>query len=327
MADPIVSLFAPAASAAFGTQVAGVLGLMLSALEEREFEGGEHKMRPLVSVRGHSTYVVHSLHGDERGSANDRLCRLLFLVATLKDAGAARVSVCVPYLAYARKDRRTKAHDPVTTRYVAQLFEAVGTDRIVALDVHNPASYENAFRCEAVHVTAADLLMQNVAADSSLDYVVASPDIGGIKRARHFRELLEGRLGHGVGSAFMEKKRSDGLVTGETFVGEVANRCVIIVDDLISSGETVSRAVRACRRAGAARIEVAATHATFASEAHALFEADGPDVVVVTDSVALPSSFTRYLQGRLRVIEVAPRIAEAIRRLEHGGSVSELGGA
>jgi ribose-phosphate pyrophosphokinase len=116
-------------------------------------------------------------------------------------------------------------------------------------------------------------------------------------------------------------------VTGETFVGEVANRCVIIVDDLISSGETVSRAVRACRRAGAARIEVAATHATFATEAHALFDADGPDVVVVTDSVALQSGFTRHLQGRLRVIEVAPRIAETIRRLEHGGSVSELGGA
>lgn len=326
MSDPTVSLFSPKASAAFGAQVAASLGLSLSALEEREFENGEHKSRPLVGVRGHSTYVVQSLYGDANGSANDRLCRLLFLIAALKDAGVARVSACVPYLAYARKDRRTKAQDPVTTRYVAQLFEAVGTNRILVLDVHNPAAYENAFRCEALHVTAVDLLVRSIAADTGLECVVASPDIGGIKRARHFKEMLELQLGRPVGSGFMEKSRSDGVVTGETFVGEAAGRRVIIVDDLISTGTTVLRAVHACRRSGAARIDVAATHPAFTADAHRLFETDGPDSVVVTDSVMLPNGFTRYLQDRLRVVEVAPRFAEVIRRLEHGGSASELSG-
>ena len=103
----------------------------LSPLEEREFEGGEHKTRPLVSVRGEDVYVVQSLSGDAAASANDRLCRLLFFIAGVKDSGAARVTACVPFLAYGRKDRRTKERDPVTLRYVAQLFEAVGTDHLL----------------------------------------------------------------------------------------------------------------------------------------------------------------------------------------------------
>jgi len=116
-------IFAPQASGPFGARVAAAAGVTLSPMEEREFEGGEHKTRPLVSVRGADVFVVQSLSGDEAGSANDRLCRLLFFIAGLKDSGAARVTACVPFLAYGRKDRRTKERDPVTLRYVAQLVE------------------------------------------------------------------------------------------------------------------------------------------------------------------------------------------------------------
>ena len=104
-------------------------------------------------------YVVQSLHGGPSESANDKLCRLLFFIGALKDAGAARVTAVVPYLCYARKDRRTKPHDPVITRYVAGLFEAVGADRVVTLDVHNPVAFENAFRCRTITATAAPLFV------------------------------------------------------------------------------------------------------------------------------------------------------------------------
>ena len=118
MTGPI--LFAPLASREFGERVASALGTALSPMEEREFEGGEHKTRPLVSVRGQRVFVLQSLSGDAAASANDRLCRLLFFIAGLKDSGAASVTACVPFLAYCRKDRRTKERDPVTLRYVAQ---------------------------------------------------------------------------------------------------------------------------------------------------------------------------------------------------------------
>ena len=182
-------LFAPLASRPFGERMAAALGVALAPLEEREYEGGEHKTRPLVSVRGRNVYVVQSLSGDAAGSANDRLCHVLFLIAGLKDAGAARVTACLPYLAYARKDRRTKERDPVNSRYVAQLFEAVGVDHVVALDVHNVAAFENSFRCSVDHLEAAPLLAQHIVrkADGTPISIV-SPDFGGAKRAQRVQD-------------------------------------------------------------------------------------------------------------------------------------------
>ncbi len=321
-----IALFAPDASGAFGTAVANSLKIALARHEEREFGGGEHKMRPLETVRGRAAYVIQSLHGDARGSANDRLCRLLFFVATLKDAGAASVTACTPYLAYARKDRRTKARDPVSSRYVAQLLESVGTDRVVALEVHNLAAFENAFRIPTVHLEAADLLAAGCAQGGPSPPVVASPDVGGVKRARHFQELLERLHRAPVGFAFVDKKRSGGIVSGDALVGDVEGRRVILVDDMIDSGTTILRAVAACRRAGAVRVDAVATHAPFSSEALRLFATEGPDTVLVTDSVALAPGFAAIPAGTLRLCPIAPRFAEAIRRLEGAGPLSPLGG-
>jgi len=127
-------LFALNGTELLGEKIAGALGCDLAALEERSFEDGEHKVRPLETVAGCDVYVVHSLHGGPNESPNDKLCKLLFFVGALKDAGAARVTAVAPYLCYARKDRRTKAQDPVTIRYLATIFEAAGVDAIVTLE-------------------------------------------------------------------------------------------------------------------------------------------------------------------------------------------------
>ena len=119
-----MELFALDATQEFGRKVAAELGVDLAAHEEREFEDGEHKARPLVSVRGHDVYVVQSLHSGPDASVNDKLCRLLFFISALKENGASRVTAVIPYIAYARKDRQTKSRDPVTTKYMACLLEA-----------------------------------------------------------------------------------------------------------------------------------------------------------------------------------------------------------
>ena len=119
-----LALFALNATADLGGQIARELWVSLAPHEEREFEDGEHKARPLDSVEGTDAYVIQSLHSGPTQSAADKLCRLLFFIGALKDAGAARVTAVTPYLCYARKDRRTKARDPVTTRYLAQMFES-----------------------------------------------------------------------------------------------------------------------------------------------------------------------------------------------------------
>ncbi len=155
-------LFALNGTDDLGRDISKLLAHPLSAHEERDFEDGEHKARPLDPVAGADVYVIHSLHGGPEQSANDKLCRLLFFIGALKDAGARRVTAVAPYLCYARKDRRTKANDPVTTRYVAALFEAIGCDAVVTLEVHNEAAFENAFRCRAVALTAAPLLIDQI---------------------------------------------------------------------------------------------------------------------------------------------------------------------
>ncbi|HSG95599.1 MAG TPA: ribose-phosphate pyrophosphokinase-like domain-containing protein, partial [Afifellaceae bacterium] len=119
-----MQVFALNQTSAFGEAVAKVLGEPLAEHEERNFEDGEHKTRPLQSVRGHDVYVIQSLYGGPDESVNDKLCRLLFFIGALRDNGADRVTAVAPYLAYGRKDRRTKSRDPLTTRYIAMLFEA-----------------------------------------------------------------------------------------------------------------------------------------------------------------------------------------------------------
>jgi ribose-phosphate pyrophosphokinase len=231
-----LQLFALQATAELGKSISQALGQPLASHEERDFEDGEHKARPLEPVAGRDVYVVQSLHGGPALSANDKLCRLLFFIGALKDAGAARVTAVVPYLCYARKDRRTKANDPVTTRYVAGMFESVGTNAVVTLEVHNPAAFENAFRCRTVTLTATPLFVDYIRTLGDEDLTVVSPDTGGAKRAELLRETLEAACGRPVAKAFADKHRSAGVVSGDLFVGDVAGRTALIVDDLISTG-------------------------------------------------------------------------------------------
>ena len=318
-----LSLFALNASREFGWRVAEALGVPLAAHEEREFEDGEHKARPLESVRGRDVYVVHSLYGDASQSVNDKLVRLLFFLGALKDASAGRITAVLPYLCYARKDRRTKTRDPVSTRYLATLLETVGTERVVTLDVHNLAAYENAFRIRAEHLEARKLFVDHFSALlGGEEAAVVSPDVGGVKRAEAFREALERRLKRPVARAFMEKQRSAGVVSGERLVGEVVGRVVIIIDDLISSGTTLARAAAAC--GGARKIYAAASHGLFAQKAGEVLGASAIERLVVTDTVPPFRLAAGAARDKLTVLDTAPLFAEAIRRMHSGGSLVEL---
>ena len=326
MTREALCLFALDASRPYGERVAAALGLQLCRHEEREFEDGEHKARPLENVRGRDVYVIHSLYGEPGMSANDKLVRLLFFIGALKDASAARVTAVCPYLAYSRKDRRSKPRDPVGSRYVAQLFEAVGTDRMVTLDVHNLAAYQNAFRIPAEHLEARGLFVAWLTARLQEDEPVAvvSPDVGGVKRADALRDSLARALGRPVGAAFMEKRRSEDVVSGEAVVGEVGGMTAIIVDDLISGGTTLARAATACKALGAKRVIAAASHGLFIGTAANVLADPALEKVLVTDSVPPFRLPPALLETRVEVLDSAPLFAEAIRRLNEGGSLVEL---
>lgn len=320
-------LFALDGSRDFGGKVAAFLDCSLDAHEERSFDDGEHKIRPLVSVRDEDVYVVHSLYADERQSVNDKLCKLLFFIAALRDAGAARVTAVTPYLCYARKDRRTKARDPVTMRYVASLFEAVNVDRVVTIDVHNLQAFQNAFRCRTEHLEAQKLFVsyfQNMFSDGEA-VVVMSPDIGGVKRAERFRDRLSKAMSREAGFAFMEKSRSKDVVSGDdTVVGDLQGKAVIILDDLVNSGVTMARAAAACKRSGANAVYGVVTHGAFIRKTNQAFMEKALTQVVVTNTVLSAFMDDPVLKEKVVVLDAAPLFSETIRRLSTAGSLVSL---
>jgi ribose-phosphate pyrophosphokinase len=309
----------------FAERVADAAGVPLAEHEEREFEDGEHKARPLVSVRDRDVYVVHSLYGEPGASPNDKLCRLLFFLGAVRDAGAHRVTAVVPYLCYGRKDRRTKARDPLTTRYVAQMFESVGVDRVVTVEAHNLQALENAFRCRVEHLEVRGVLARHVAqAVGEAPAVVVSPDVGGAKRAEGFRERLERETGRRIPSAFVEKKRSEGVVSGDLLVGDVRDRAAVLVDDMIGTGTTLQRAARACRAAGARSVQAVAAHGLFLEGAAKVLADPSLDGVVVADTVPPFRIEGDPSLAKVTVLSLAPLVGEAVRRLHSGGSLVEL---
>jgi ribose-phosphate pyrophosphokinase len=318
-------LFALNSSHVLGSAVARILGVPLCQHEEREFEDGEHKARPLDNVMGQEVFVLHSLFSGAGQTVNDKLCRLLFFIGALRDASARRIIPIIPYLCYARKDRKTKPNDPVTTKYIAQLLEAMGTHTLVAMDVHNLPAFHNAFRCPTHHLEARKLFVDLLAPGLDHEKVtVLSPDPGGVKRAEKFREALSQALGREAGSAFMEKHRSEGVVSGAALVGDVDGSTVLVVDDLIASGGTMIRAAGASRKAGATRVYAIATHGLFTGGAEKVLADPGLDRIYVTDSVPpfrLPASL---LQEKFTVVPCAPLLAEAIKRIHSDKSLTDL---
>ncbi len=318
-------LFALTESHDLGARVGKYLDVPLQDHIERNFEDGEYKIRPLVTVRDQDVYVIQSLYSDSQQSVHDKLVRLLFFIGALKDASAREVTAVVPYLCYSRKDMKTKPRDPVNTRYVAQLFEAVGTDRVVTMDVHNLAAFQNAFRCRTDHLEARKLFVQYFAPlIEGHEVVVISPDTGGIKRAEKFRQDLSLALNREASSGFMEKHRSGGVVTGEALIGDVSGKAVIIIDDLISTGGTMGRTAKACRKGGAAKVYAAATHGIFTGDADKVFADPAIDQLVIVDTIPPFRITSDTAREKLTALDGAALIAEAVRRIHAGGSVIEL---
>lgn len=314
---------------ALGSAVANGLGLTLSPCEDRRFEDGEHKWRPLCDSAGSDAYLLASLYGDVQASPQDRLLRLLMAVATLRDHGAARVTALVPYLAYARKDQQTQPFDPVSLRYVAQLFEAMGTQQIMVLEAHNPAALQNAFRIPTRHLTGHAVLTPAVARLVGEEApAVASPDPGGARRARLWQESLAqslqrpaGGLQRPVGFALVDKRRSAGVQRATASVaGDVRGMTVLLLDDLIASGQTLQRAARALRGAGARRVIACATHGLFVGDAAQALMDDSIERILVTDSVPTDRlAPDAPLRAKLQVLSAAPLFTAAVQASHRAG--------
>lgn len=296
--------------------VANELHAPIAPHEERVFDDGEFKVRPLLNPTGRTAVVMQSLHGAAGLSPHDRLLRLWMFAATLRDHGASGVIAVVPYLAYARKDRRTKPFDPLSLKYLARHVECAGIDGLIALEVHEPGAFENAFRIPVRNVPASPVFDGLI--DDPLDHwVIASPDPGGVKRAQLWRESLQTLRGMATGLAFLDKRRSAGVLSGEDLLaGSVRDARVLLYDDLIVSGETLLRAARRLRAGGAREVHAVAAHGLFNAQAGATLNDPALTGLVVTDSIADASKRIRPAKDATapacRVLSAASLLATAI---------------
>jgi ribose-phosphate pyrophosphokinase len=320
-------LFAPSESADFGRAVAAALDTELDAHHERTFADGEHELRSEVNVRGRDVFVVQSLYAEPGMSVNDKLCRLLFFLGSLRDAAAERVTAVVPYLCYQRKDRKSKPRDAVTTRYLGSLFTSIGVDRVLSMDVHNLAVFQNSFHTVAEHLEARPLFVQQIAEHLRDDeVVVVSPDEGGVKRASRFAGGVGATLGREVPTAFVEKMRdkTEERVEGGRLVGPADGRVAVIVDDLVSTAGTLAQAAAACVDGGARKVVAVATHGLFAGEAPERIAGSPLDALFVTNTVAPFRLEGTAAADRLEVCDAAPRFAAAVHAIHTEASVSAL---
>lgn len=265
------------------------------------------------NVREKDVFVVQT----SSSPVNEHLVETLIFIDALKRASATRVTAVLPYFPYVRSDKKDRPRISITARLMADLLEAAGADRVLTMDLHSP-QIMGFFKIPCDQLLAEPLLLAHFRAKYGLDNaVVVATDAGGAKDAGRFAERL------GLDLAVIDKRRSgdDERARVQNLIGEVDGRTVFLIDDEIATGGTLLQAAEFLRERGAARIVAAATHGVLSNDASSKLQRSVLEEVVITNTVAV--SETRRFD-KLTVLDVAPLLASAIRRIHGGDSVSVL---
>ena len=291
--------------------VAAHIGIPLCEADVSNFPDGETKVRIMEDVRGTDAFVIQPTSFP----VNQNLMELLVICDALMRASAARITAVIPYYGYARQDRKHEGRVPITAKLVANLIVAAGASRVLTVDLHS-TQIQGFFDIPVDHLYAAPVFLRYLEETCSPDVVVMSPDAGGMKVANAYARRL------GVSLALVEKRRiGDEEVERGYVVGEVSGKEVIIVDDMISTAGTLVQAIAAAKENGAGVVRAVATHPVLCDAAIERLKSVDCEELVVTDTVPLRAE----IQGvRLKVLSVAPLLAEAIMRIHRHASLSSL---
>lgn len=277
------------------------------------FNDGECIVKIEEDVRGKDCFIVQpSCH-----PVNGNLMELFIWIDCLRRASARRITAVIPYFGYARQDRKDEGRTPITARLVANLIERAGADRVVSIDLH-AAQVQGFFDIPMDHLHAGPVFRQWFQSLNIANTVFVSPDVGNVKRAQVYANMLGGEI------CIIDKRRRSGSdVVAQHLIGEVAGRNVIMVDDMISTAGTMTDAVRLLRDRGVKDIYMAATHAVFAPPAIERLAACPFTKLAVTDTIPIGNR-ADGIKDRLVVLSVADLLGEAMKRIHMDESVSSL---
>lgn len=310
---PKLKLFSLNSNRPLAEKIAGKLGIELGKVNVTRFDDGEININIEESIRGDDVYVVQSTSYP----GNEYLIELLIMIDALKRASAKEINVVIPYYGYARQDRKAKAREPITAKLVANMLEATGADRVLALDLH-AAQLQGYFDIPVDHLLGVPLLASYI-----LDYdfngeelVIVAPHHGAISRARMMAEFLD------VSLAIVDRRGTKGdTVEKVNVIGEVDDKVCIIVDDIIDTANTILIATKALTQEGAKNVFAAATHGVFSDQSIEKIKQANIEKIFVTDSIYIP---IEKQINKLVQVTVSELIADAIERIFYNESVSPL---
>jgi ribose-phosphate pyrophosphokinase len=308
-----IRLFTGRANPVLAQAICDYLDVPLGRGRTELFPDGECIVRIEEDVRGRDCFIIQPTSHP----TNAHLMELFIWIDTLKRASAGRVTAVMPYFGYARQDRKDEGRTPITAKLVANLIERAGADRVVAVDLH-AAQVQGFFDIPVDHLSASPVLMKWFRSLKLENRVFVSPDVGNVKRAQVYAQLLGGDI------CIIDKRRRSGSQTeARHIIGDVEGKNVLMVDDMITTAGTVTEAIRILHDNGAKEIYLSATHAVFAPPAMERLAKCNFTKLAVTDTIAIGSR-AQPIQDRLVVLSVSELVGESIYRIHHNQSVSQM---
>lgn len=308
-----LKIFSGTANPDLSQKIAEHIGVPLGNVQIRRFSDGEIFVEITENVRGMDVFVVQPTCTP----VDENLMELLILIDTLKRASADRITAVIPYYGYARQDRKVQPRTPITSKLVADLITAAGANRIVSLDLH-AGQIQGFFNIPFDHLYANPIFLDYISKEQAgQSLVVVSPDAGGMERARAYAKRLNAEL------AMIDKRRT-GPNQSEVMhlVGEVKDKHAVIVDDIVDTGGTLCQAAQAVMDQGAKAVFAVGTHAVLSGHAVEKIHESPLSLLVVSDTIPLEGKAKKT--NKIHVLSVGHLLAEAIRRIHTGDSVSSL---
>lgn len=306
-----IKIFSGNSNRKLAEKICEELGKPLGVCEVNRFSDGEINVNIGETVRGMDVFIIQSTNSP----VNEHLMEVLILIDAVKRASAGRINAVLPYYGYARQDRKTKAREPITAKLVADLLTVAGADRVISMDLH-AAQIQGYFNIPVDHLSGVPILADYFKDIVDEDTVVVSPDLGGVSRARSFANLLD------LPIAIIEKRRPKANVSEVmNVIGDIEGKNVILVDDIIDTAGTITKAASVLKNFGAKKVYACATHGVLSGPAIERIEASELEKFIISDTIPLPEE---KKIDKIEVVSVAPLFAEAIRRIHENESVSKL---
>ena len=308
-----IRIFSGNSNPALAQKICEALGVPLGNAGVKTFSDGEVMVEIRENVRGRDVYLVQSTCAP----TNNNLMELLVMTDALKRASAATITAVIPYYGYARQDRKAAPRTPISAKLVADLVTTAGIDRVVTIDLH-AAQIQGFFNIPVDNLYAAPVILNHLKERfAGQNIVMVTPDAGGTERARSFAKRLDCPI------AMIDKRRTGPNVAEVMhLIGDVKDKIAIVLDDMIDTAGTLTQAAGALKQNGAAAIYACATHGVLSGPAIDRINGSVIEEVVLTDTIPLGDNTGRT--SKIKVLSVAPLLAEAIRRIHEDESVSSL---